>query len=84
MLMADPTTTHARMTRHTFAGGSGLRPIGPRGGFAASPSASSGSPMQPAWASQSAVRRGVSAKREVLAHLDLPRPRAHAAAAPAI
>ena len=77
--MTDPTTTHARMTRHLFGGGSAFG-FGPLGGFAASPSSSSGSPMQPAWPSPSAVRRGASAKRSILAHLDLPRPRAHAAA----
>src|SRR5437660_11515792 len=54
--MIYPTTTHARMTRHTFGG-----------------SASSGSPMQPAWASPC-----------VLAHLGLPRPRALAAREPTI
>ena len=65
--MIDPTTTHARMTRHIRAGSSssgspmqparGLRPsaVGPLGGYAASPAPC------------------------VLAHLDLPRPRTHAA-----
>src|SRR6266480_4155662 len=54
--MLDSTTTHARMTHHSFGG-----------------SASSGSPMQPAWTSPC-----------VLAHLGLPRPRAHAAMEPTI
>jgi hypothetical protein len=66
--MIDPTTTHARMTRHIVGGSAssdspmqparGLRPsaVGPLGGCAASPSPC------------------------VLARLDLPRPRAHAAA----
>ena len=66
--MIDPTTTHARMTRHLLGGSAssdspmqparGLRPsvVGPLGGFAASPSSC------------------------VLAPLDPPRPSAHAAA----
>jgi hypothetical protein len=70
--MIDPTTTHARMTRHLFGGSAssdspmqparGLRPsaVGPLGGCAASPASC------------------------VLAHLDLPRPRAHVAAEPII
>jgi hypothetical protein len=77
--MVDSAATHARMMRHIF------------GGSASSGSPRNNLPVMPVRLGLTALRRqnrlawaspGLSAI--VLAHLDLPRPRAHAAAAPTI